>query len=215
MVQQQYLINEEFIENAILYWGIGVEELHREVAIVNNWKPFEVYMPLIHHDINPDDVLAKHNIRQPTMYLKNFKHNNCAGKCVKAGMSHFKNLYMKDEKSFIELMEQEIVISDYIRYTKQSSIKSGKQKDYMFKDVYEFVSTGKKSPKIKHIIETHKYTKNWNFGVDRHGKDIKKPFTFMKTLSLADIKEKPIQIDIWDIGGCGCAIDYGRTENVS
>jgi hypothetical protein len=94
-------------------------------------------------------------------------------------------------------MEQEIVISDYIRYTKQS----GLQKDYMYNDVWKFVTTGEKTPKIKYIIDTLKYTKNWNFS------NRSRPYTFMKNLSLEDVSKKPIQIDIFDIAGCGCFVD--------
>src|SRR5690606_6836883 len=100
------------------------------------------------------------------------------------------------------LMEQEIVISDYIRYFRQ---KSGK--DHMFEDVWKFVSTGEKTPKIQHIIDTNKYTKNWNFG------DRNKQYTFMKKMSLEELEQKPTQCDIWDFGGCGCFVDYENTEN--
>ena len=115
---------------------------------------------------------------------------------------------MKDIDTFNELMEQEIVISDYIRYCKQSAIKSGKMPDRMYDDVWEFVSTGKKSKKIEHILETHMYRKRNLFGEDNKGQPIKKPYTFMKTLSLNDLEKKPIQCDIWDIGGCGCFVEY-------
>lgn len=80
----------------------------------------------------------------------------------------------------------------------------------MFKDVFEFVSTGEKSEKIKNILACSEYLKSNSrlFGVDRKGKPINKPFTFNKTKSLADIFKEPIQCDIWDIGGCGCFVEY-------
>lgn len=205
---RHYLKAEEFTSNATLYFGIGFEEMHREGPIRHNWKPFKVDMPLIENAIDNDEVLAKYGIKQPRLYDMQFTHNNCKGRCVKAGQGHYKNLLMKDEKTFIELMEQEIVISDYIRYAKQSSIRNGKQKDYMFKDVWEFVSTGKKSEKIQHIIDSNKYTKNFIFGKDHKGNDIKKQFTFMKVKSLEELEKEPVQCDIWDIGGCGCFVDF-------
>ncbi len=204
---KKYIKTDDFISNATLYFGIGVNELHREEPIKINWAPYEVVNPLIYHDINIDESLRKYSILPGQLYSKGFHHNNCGGKCIKGGQAHFKNLFMKDEKSFIELMEQEIVISDYIRYTKQPAIKSGKCKDYMYKDVWEFVSTGEKSAKIQHIIDTHPYTKNWRFGKNRHGEDIKKPFTFMKTKSLYELKQQPMQYDIFDYGACGCFVE--------
>lgn len=211
---RHFLKNESFTEGATLYFGIGFEEMHREGPIRHNWKPFEVVMPLIDNIIDNDEVLKKYNIRQPRLYDMQFTHNNCKGRCVKAGQGHFKNLLMKDEKTYIELMEQEIVISEYIRYMKQPAIKSGKSKDYMFRDVYEFVSSGKKSDKIKNILQNAQYlsSERRNFGVDKSGNNIKKPYTFMKTKSLEVLEKEPVQCDIWDIGGCGCFVDYGNEQ---
>ena len=205
---KQYLKDENFREKATLYFGIGIFEAHREQAIRKNWEDenFTVAMPLMEHDYNHEKTLKKYRIRIPDMYTKNFVHNNCKGRCVKAGQTHFKNLLMKDERTFIELMEQEIVISQYIRYTKQPTYQ--KDRDYLYNEVYEFVSTGKKSAKIQHLIDTHKYTKRWNFGKDSKGKDIHKPYTFMKSKSLEEIYHLPIQTDMFDYGGCGCFLDY-------
>lgn len=197
---KQYLKSEDFITDTTLYFGISFEEMHREGPIRANWKPFNVEMPLIDHIINNDEVLKKHSIRQPEMYFRQFHHNNCAGMCVKAGKTHFQNLLRKDEKTFIKFMEQEIVISDYIRYTRQC-----KGKDYMFDDVWEFVTTGKKSAKIQHIIDTNKYRKNFNFG----GRN--KQYTFMKNLSLEELEKQPSQTDIFDWGGCGCFVSKNIT----
>lgn len=191
---KQYLKNEDFITDATLYFGIAFEELHREGPIRENWKPFKVEMPLIDHIINNDEVLRKHGIRQPAMYFRGFVHNNCKGVCVKAGKSHFQNLLKKDQNTYYEFMEQEIIISDYIRYTRQC-----KGKDYMFQDVWEFVTTGKKSTKIQHIIDVNKYRNNFNFG----GRS--KQYTFMKNMSLEELEKQPIQLDL-DYGGCGCFV---------
>lgn len=206
---QQFLKDKDFITDATLYFGIGFEEMHREGPIKANWKPFKVEMPLIDTIVDNEGVLKKYGLRRPRMYDMQFSHNNCKGRCVKAGQGHFKNLLMKDEKTFNELMEQEIIISEYIRYCKQPAIKSGKMPDYMYDDVYEFVSTGKKSDKIKNILNNTNYLKSKLrlLGENAKGEPIKKPFTFMKTLSLEELEKKPIQCDIWDIGGCGCFID--------
>jgi hypothetical protein len=194
---KHFLKSENFVEDATLYFGIGFEEMHREGPIKENWKPFKVEMPLIENVIDHDKILAKYNIRRPRLYDLQFAHNNCKGRCVKAGQGHFKNLLRKDEKTFRELMEQEIVISFYIRYMRQC-----KGKDHMYEDVWKFISTGEKTAKIEHIINTNKYTKKFNFG----GRN--RQYTFMKDMSLEELEKQPIQLDIWDIGGCGCFVDY-------
>ncbi|MFL0365218.1 MULTISPECIES: phosphoadenosine phosphosulfate reductase family protein [Pseudobacillus] len=211
---KKFLKNEDFVSDATLYFGIGFEELHREGPIRANWKPFKVEMPLINNIIDNDAVLKLYHIKQPRMYDMQFAHNNCKGRCVKAGQGHFKNLLMKDEKTFTELKEQEIVISEYIRYCKQPAIKKGMLPDHMFKDVWGFVSTGQKSDKIKNILNNSNYLKSKNrlFGQNKKGEAINKPYTFMKTLSLEDLEKQPIQFDIWDIGGCGCFVEYEATK---
>lgn len=73
-------------------------------------------------------------------------------------------------------------------------------KDYMFDEVWEFVTNGKKSDKIQHLIETNKHTKNWNLG------NRNRPYTFMKNKSLEELEQKPAQCDMFDIGGCGCFV---------
>ncbi|WP_447579957.1 phosphoadenosine phosphosulfate reductase domain-containing protein [Acinetobacter baumannii] len=209
-----FLKAEDFITGATLYFGIGFDEMHREGPIRANWKPFEVEMPLIENIIDNDEILVKNGIRQPRMYDMQFSHNNCKGRCVKAGQGHFKNLLMKDEKTFIELMEQEIIISEYIRYCKQPAIKSGKLPDRMYKDVWEFVSSGRKSDKIINILSNTDYLKSKRrlLGEDNKGQPINKAYTFMKTLSLEELEKQPIQCDIWDIGGCGCFVEYEAHE---
>lgn len=196
-----------FRENTTLYFGIGWEEAHREGPIRANWKPFDIQMLLIEEVIDNEEILALYGIRRPRLYDMQFVHNNCKGRCVKAGQGHFKNLLMKDEKTFNETKEQEIVISKYIRYTKQYGYT--KENDHLFNEVYEFVTSGKKTAKIEHIIKMNWRTKNFNFG----GRSA--VYSFIKTMSLEELERKPIQVDIWDIGGCGCFVDYENEDGES
>jgi len=198
---------EGFAENTTVYFGIAWDEMHREGAIKANWKPFDVQMPLIDEVIENEEILKLYNIRRPRLYDMGFVHNNCKGRCVKAGQGHFKNLLMKDEKTFQELKEQEIAISFYIRYTKQSHYT--KETDHLFDEVYEFMTTGKKSKKLEHIIKTNWHTKKFSLG----GRNAM--YSFIKTMSLEELERKPIQCDIWDIGGCGCFVDYENESEVA
>lgn len=119
---KEYLKDENFTENAILYFGIGWEEMHREAAIRKNWKPFEVAMPLIDNVIDNDEILRKYNLRQPILYDLGFSHNNCNARCVKAGQGHYKNLLEKMPDVFEKIMEQEHYIKLYVssyRYIKE------------------------------------------------------------------------------------------------
>jgi len=205
---KQFLKSESILIDPILYFGISFMEAHRAEPIRYNWQPYTVEMPLLDNDIDYDFVLKQYNIRTPRLYLKGFHHNNCKGRCIKGGKGHFKNLMLKDNKTFTELKEQEIIISEYIRYTKQYAIRSKKTENHLYKDVIEFIRTGIKSEKIKHLIRMHPYRKKCLVGIDSTGEHIKKPYTFMKGLSLAELEKQPAQCDMFDIGGCGCFSDY-------
>lgn len=196
---KQFLKNEDFVSNATLYFGIGWDEAHREAPIKANWQPFNVEMPLMDLSIDNEVILKHYDIRRPRLYDMGFTHNNCKGRCVKAGQGHYKNLLIKDEKTYLALMEQEIVISAYIRYTKQNSFNA--ENDHLIEEVYEFVSTGKKSDKIQHLITVNQHTKHFNLG----GRN--KPYSFIKDLPLVELEKRPVQCDIFDIGGCGCFVD--------
>lgn len=127
---KRYLKNEDFITDATLYFGIGFEELHREKSIVENWKPFKVEMPAIYNILNYDDIMKKYNIRQPDLYDLGFTHNNCAGRCVKGGQNHFKNLRKTRPEVFYKLLEQEhylsICVSSY-RYITNKKVPAEEQ----------------------------------------------------------------------------------------
>lgn len=119
---KEHLKVEDFTKKAILYFGIGFEEMHREAAIRKNWQPFQVEMPLIDNIIDNDEVLRKYNLRQPVLYDMGFSHNNCNARCVKAGQGHYKNLLEQMPDVFYELVEQEHHIKLYVssyRYIKE------------------------------------------------------------------------------------------------
>lgn len=111
---KQYLKNEDFTKNAKLMFGIGWEESHREGPIVKNWAPYDVEMPMMNLMIDTDEVLEKYAIKTPELYLDGFSHNNCGGRCVKAGQSHYLRLKEKRPAVFKKLMEQEHHIKMYV-----------------------------------------------------------------------------------------------------
>ena len=69
--------------------------------------------------------------------------------------------------------------------------------------------------KIKNMLENADYLSSERrlFGIDSKGKPINKSYSYIKTLTLNELEKKPIQCDIWDIGGCGCFVDYENTLN--
>lgn len=112
---RQFLKSEDFVSDATLYFGISFVEAHRVKGIEKNWgKNFNARFPLIEYFIDNQEVLEKWGIDIPILYLYGFSHNNCNGKCVKAGMAHFKRLREKMPDVFNKLVEQEHYIKLYV-----------------------------------------------------------------------------------------------------
>ena len=106
---------QNFIEDGDeLVFGIGTEERHRAIRISEVYmkvgnkkfnKPITCTYPLIKENINPiqiDEWLKETGIKQPIMYDEGFKHNNCAGGCVRAGKKHWKLLLEKKPEVYAE-----------------------------------------------------------------------------------------------------------------
>lgn len=119
---RRLLKDSDFTKDAVLYFGIGFDEMHREGAIRKNWAPFQVEFPLIENNIWKEEVLKKYDIEKPELYQLGFAHNNCYGRCVKAGQGHYKLLKGSLPEVFAKILEQEhylkICVSAYRYITK-------------------------------------------------------------------------------------------------
>lgn len=220
---KEFLRDPDFITDATLYFGIGFDEMHREGAIKKNWAPFPVVCPLIENNIWKEDVLKKYDIEKPELYKIGFAHNNCHGRCVKAGQRHYKLLKEQMPDMFAKIMEQEhhlrICVSAYRYITKGNDPKDKTpipEEDRIPLEVQEVMLQElddayrdyfyDRAPRPKLYIHpagaaVHRYMKV-------------KQYSFMKR----DSKPYPIrdlhyevendqQIDLFDIGGCGCFTD--------
>lgn len=100
----------------IIYFGIGPNEPHRAESLRHHYThlpldPVEVRFPMI--DSANTDLKAKYiienewGIKLPRMYYFGFHHANCGGKCVRAGLHHFANLYLVWPDRFAEFEDME------------------------------------------------------------------------------------------------------------
>lgn len=225
---KQFLKHEDFTTDAVLYFGIGFDEMHREKPISLNWSPFKVEFPLIANNIWKEDVLKKYNMRRPILYDYGFSHNNCNGRCVKAGQGHYKLLKEKMPDVFEKIMEQEyhlkMCVSAYRYITLGNKPKDDipeediiplyvqeillQELDDAYRDYFY-----DRQPKPKLYIHPaagataqYMHIKQYSFM-----KKDSKPYSIQK-LSADDEKEKAMYggtnlIDMYDIGGCGCFVD--------
>ncbi|MDK8182086.1 phosphoadenosine phosphosulfate reductase family protein [Paenibacillus sp. UMB4589-SE434] len=208
---KQYLKTEDFVTGSTLYFGIGFDEMHRQDAIVRNWAPFRVEMPLIENNIWIEKILLKHGIRQPKMYDYGFSHNNCSGRCVKAGQGHYRLLKDRMPEVFQKIMEQEHhlwnCVSAY-RYIKAAELPPDVEEVELqsLDDAYRdyFYDRAERPRLYIHpsagATPEHMMVKRYSF-MKRSGE----PYTIR---DLHYEVEKDMQIDMFEIGGCGCFIDF-------
>jgi len=118
-VKQTLLFVEEKRKQGIepiIYFGIGPNESHRADSLRHNYEhlplePIETRFPMI-ESIN-EEVKARYiiktewGIKLPRMYDLGFHHANCGGKCVRAGMHHFANLYLVWPDRYMEFENME------------------------------------------------------------------------------------------------------------
>jgi hypothetical protein len=146
--------------------GIDWTESHRTENISKNWEKYgyKVEYPLV-EDLSYDknlvfDYLNTHDINIPKLYKLGFSHNNCGGRCFKAGQGHFKLLLEKIPSRFDELEEFENNGNGYT------------------------------------ILRKTRNKERLNYPLS----ELKKDYFGDK------------EIDVYDIGGCGCFIDEDFDE---
>lgn len=218
---RQYLKNEDFVTDATLYFGIGFDEMHREEAITNNWAPFKVIMPLIDHNIWKEDVLNKYDIAKPELYRMGFAHNNCHGRCVKAGQGHYKLLKEQMPDVFQKLMEQEhhlrVCVSAYRYITKENKASDPMDPDDILPEHVQDMMLQELDDAYRDYFydrapRPKQYIHPAGSAVSKYMEV--KQYSFMKKdgqpYPIRDLHyevENDMQIDLFDIGGCGCFTD--------
>lgn len=190
-----------------LYFGIGFDEFHRVGAIKKNWQPYDVKFPLVESIFNYDELLAQYGIKKPRMYLKGFTHNNCKGRCVKAGKGHYKLLYNEDKETFNEINQIEHYLSIYVGA--YHYLKNEVGAEYILQknedEIYKWYRSGYK----------HKPNLSFSFGQNFN--------SIIKSGQIKTIKQtmdKKQQFDLFgntsrngdEIGGCGCFVDYDENN---
>lgn len=128
-------------DEAILYMGIDFTETHRCEAITRNYKPYEVRYPMCEKPFLYKDelleLLEADGIEIPRMYKLGFSHNNCGGRCFKAGIGHYKNLLEKDRNRYLEWENQEESIRSFLG--KDVSMMKRKGKPFTLKELRQIV----------------------------------------------------------------------------
>jgi 3'-phosphoadenosine 5'-phosphosulfate sulfotransferase (PAPS reductase)/FAD synthetase len=128
----------------ILYFGIGPHEAHRaenlkEFYEHNPIEPIETRFPMIEtfkSDLNVKSIIENDwGIKLPRMYALGFSHANCAGRCVRGGYEHYKQLYQVWPHQYQKQEEMEERFRKH--FEKNVSILKRDSKPYTLKEYRE------------------------------------------------------------------------------
>lgn len=143
-------------DECILYLGIDWTETHRCKAIQKNYEPYKVEFPMCESPwIDKPDMLTmlkNDGIEIPRLYKLGFTHNNCKGCCVKAGIGQYRNLYLKDKITYLEIENKEEMFRE--KYGKDVSILKRKGKTFTLKELRKIIeSEGQQLPLFEPLTQ--------------------------------------------------------------
>lgn len=109
-------------DECVLFMGIDWSEQHRCEAITRNYAPYKVEYPLCEEMLYKQEYfeeLKQDGLKLPRLYQIGLTHNNCGGRCVKAGIGHWLKLLAKDRNRFLEAENDELTLQRMIgkKYT--------------------------------------------------------------------------------------------------
>jgi 3'-phosphoadenosine 5'-phosphosulfate sulfotransferase (PAPS reductase)/FAD synthetase len=142
------------LEKAILYLGFDWTEEHR-LADIRREKPgFKIEAPM-----QWDPIWDKCKMRteaealglpEQKLYKLGFPHNNCGGRCVRAGISHWVHLYRMLPARFLEWeFEEQTTMEDFRRrgiepLTMLKDRRGGETKNLSLRDLRLRIEAGEK-----------------------------------------------------------------------
>ena len=110
-------IKERFNPDEVeVHLGIDFSESHRIKGVQERMVPY-VYRSTLVEDgcIIAKDFSEQFGIKRPRLYDWKLGHNNCGGFCVKAGLGHYRNLYLANKERYISFEEREQDVYDHIQ----------------------------------------------------------------------------------------------------
>lgn len=109
-------------DDVSIYVGIGIWEEHRVKRAAKNWEPYQLSSPLVNYQVFEQDIEKEAfevtGVNLPYLYQIGLSHNNCSGFCVKAGLSHYRQLLKEDRNLYLEHERNEELL-----YEKNSNLK--------------------------------------------------------------------------------------------
>ncbi len=143
-------------DECVLYFGIDWTEIHRYERLKVRKAPYQCEAPLCFPPF-PDKqegtrLLRELGIELPDLYKEGFSHNNCGGRCVKAGISQWALLYKRRPASYLECEENEQrLIAKLGPHSILKEVVNSEKKNLTLRQLRERIDAGK-------------YTEEFDFG---------------------------------------------------
>lgn len=183
-------MEREVANQLTFYIGYDWTEVARWDRAKKYWEPYQVECPLVDppflHKSDLIQELLNEGIQIPLLYRLNMPHNNCWGRCVKAGHAQWYRLLevLPDVYALSEEMEQEWQECTNSNKTILKDRRGGESKPFSLK---EFRLQWESYPEEKKQKIRNAWTRN--FGV--------LPEELLNELQVTGI-------DLADTSGCGC-----------
>lgn len=143
-----------FMERAALYLGFDWTEEHRTRDMRESHPGWNIEAPMQQGEIWDKCRIQREGVARgftlPKLYRLGFPHNNCGGRCVRAGISHWVHLFRVMPEAFAEWENEEWSTAQYIREnggTPWSMLKDrrgGVHNDLYLRDLRKRIESGEK-----------------------------------------------------------------------
>lgn len=156
--QEQLPFLSDGRQPATLYMGFDWTEPNR-LADIRTEKPlWRIEAPMIDEPIWDKCRMQREaealGLRIPDLYTLGFPHNNCGGRCVRAGISHWVHLLRVLPKAFQEWEDEELATQAHLKLMGRSSDwysilrdrRGGETKTMTLRQLRERVESGEKFP---------------------------------------------------------------------
>jgi len=127
-----------------------IEDCDRVNRAMVYWTPFRTWFPLDEPPVAFKERIMQQLIDQgvkvPRLYDLGFKHNNCGGFCVKAGLGQIAHFYKMKPGEFTEYERKEQEFRDTINPNVSifSKVVNGKKQPFTMKQLRESIDAGDK-----------------------------------------------------------------------
>lgn len=138
--------------NIIQVFGMDWSELNRIERLRDSLGYNSTWFPLLEKPYPTKNSIITQllsvGIEPPILYSLGFNHNNCGGKCVKAGKSHYALLLKVRRESYLELEDKESKFIDMIgeKHTILSEVRGGIKYRITLKEYRERLENGEVCP---------------------------------------------------------------------